>query len=91
MIASSDGGVGDDVGSDADVSTGTTFAFKGPSEKAGQRWTLQLLSCGLSLSHYKSDGPLVTLAFVRQEGLYPPVEAVPLGPMGLFALPVGMT
>jgi len=25
---SSDGGVGDDVGSDADVSTGTTFAFE---------------------------------------------------------------
>ncbi|MBE9063305.1 hypothetical protein [cf. Phormidesmis sp. LEGE 11477] len=59
-------GVGDDVGSDADVSTGTAFALK------------------LALANScTSDGLSVTLAFVRQKGLYPPVEAVPPKPFSL--------
>lgn len=55
------GGVDDDVGSDADVSTGTTFPFK-----------------------KDSSGLLVILADVLQQGLYPPVEAVPLKPSSLL-------
>lgn len=59
---SSSGGVGDDVGSDAEVSTGTTFAFYRSGRKAFLMntflWTvLCVRSC---------DGLLVVLAFVRQ-------------------------
>jgi hypothetical protein len=37
---------------------------------------------------YKSDGLSVILALVRQQGLYPPVEAVPPKPSSLSILKV---
>ena len=40
----------------------------------------------LVLCRTSSDGLLVILAYVRQQGLYPPVEAVPPKPSSLLLL-----
>ena len=77
-------GVGDDVGSDADVSTGTAFSFKGVFASSRRLYSSSLpTSCPLV---EVGSGLLVILASVRQQGLYPPVEAVPPKPSSLSLL-----